>query len=116
MKLSDEALQQLMENGTMPSQLVSGYEALDGRAAELAMAQIGEVVEIREQRRQEKVERERVAAEAARKADEERRARKRAAAQAKADAEAARRARYEKGMGETLTRISQVTGDNRTGF
>lgn len=91
MELPDEAFRELRENGELPAQLVSGYEGLDRRIADLAKAQIADVNAAREQRRQEQVARERAATEAARKAEEERKVRELAAAEAKQKEERKRR-------------------------
>ncbi len=72
----------------MPEILTSGYEGLDARAAVLVGDQLADVAAARAQRRQERLEQERIAAEAARKAEEERVAREAAEARAKAEADA----------------------------
>ena len=50
-KLSDEALQQLQKNGTMPAEMVTAHEALNRHAAELVKAEVERVVEVREKHR-----------------------------------------------------------------
>lgn len=72
MELSDEAFKAFQEHRTLPTALASGYDALDAQALELAQASTDEVVAAREKRRQERIAQERAAAEAARKAEEER--------------------------------------------
>lgn len=96
MELSDEAFNRLQESGEMPSQLISGYEGLDSRTADLAKAQLADVAAAREQRRQEELARARAEAKAARKAEEERKAREAAAAEAKRKEE--RKERIERGF------------------
>jgi hypothetical protein len=49
--LSDEALQQLQQNGTMPAEMVTAHEALNRHAAELVKAEVERVVEVREKHR-----------------------------------------------------------------
>ncbi len=81
MELSDDAFQKLQEGGDMPKQLVSGYEGLDSRTADLAKAQLADVAVAREQRHQAELaaqkkreEEQRLVAERARSAEERRRA------------------------------------------
>ena len=85
MEMPDEAFQRLKEDGTMPTHLLSGYDGLDRRISELAMAQIEQVAAAREERRmvqleaeRKRKEAERLTAEAARKAEEERQAQEKA--------------------------------------
>lgn len=69
MELSDNSFKELQEGGEMPKQLTSGYEALDSSTADiLARTQLDDIAAAREKQRQEQLERERVAAEAAKKA------------------------------------------------
>ena len=50
MGLSDEAFQQLKQNGAMPPQLVTTFDALNSRAVELVKSQMEKVTEERELR------------------------------------------------------------------
>ncbi len=52
MGLHDLTFLELEEYGTMPKQLLSGYEEFDARATDLALAQIEEVAAARDKRRQ----------------------------------------------------------------
>lgn len=81
MSLSDESFQALQDSGTMPTEMISGYDELDRRASELALSQVSEVAVAREERRQAEIaaemarqEEARLAAEAEREAQERRRA------------------------------------------
>ncbi len=47
MELSDKAFGQLKENGTLPAQMLSGYEALDVRTAALAKKEVEQVAAAR---------------------------------------------------------------------
>jgi DNA-directed RNA polymerase subunit RPC12/RpoP len=85
MEMPDEAFQRLKVDGTMPTHLLSGYQGLDRRTAELATAQIEQVAAAREERRltqleaeRKRQEDERLAVEAARKAEEKRQAQEKA--------------------------------------
>lgn len=97
MALSDDEFSRLQKGNEVPAQLVTGYEGLDKRVIQLAQAQLSDAAAAREKLRQEQIERERLAAEAARKVEEERKAQEVAAAKAarKAEAEAARKAEEE---------------------
>lgn len=96
MEISDAAFRKLQKRGDMPKQLVSTYKVLDSRAVALAKAQLADIATAREQRRQQRLKRERAAAEAAQKAEEERTTRELVAAEAKREKE--RRERIEKGF------------------
>jgi hypothetical protein len=79
MGLPDEVFLRLEEDGAIPTQLLSGYEVLDARAADLTLAQIEQVAAARDKRRQaelaaqkQRQEEQRLAAEAARRAEERR--------------------------------------------
>lgn len=66
MELSDEDFQKLKDDGTMPSQMLSGYQGLDERSAELATAAVEQVVDARESRRLAQLDAERKLQEEAR--------------------------------------------------
>lgn len=83
MYLSDDDFQKFQEGGDLPKRLVTGYEPLDNNALEMAKSQITVVADAREKRKQEQLERERIATEVARKAEEERKARQLAVAEEK---------------------------------
>lgn len=95
LELSDEAFQKLKEDGTLPSQMLSGYQSLDACAAELAMAAVEQVAVERESRRLARLEAERkqqeesrLASEAsARRAETERKNKEKARIAASADAD-----------------------------
>ncbi len=70
MELPDEPFQRLMESGTMPMQLLSGYECLDRRTAELAKAEVEQVAHARENRRLAQIDVEQKRLEVARLAEE----------------------------------------------
>lgn len=88
MELSDEAFQQLKNSGTMPAQMLSGYQGLDRRTAELAMADLKQVAEVRENRRLAQLEAERKREEEARLATEAAARKAEAARQRNAEAQA----------------------------
>jgi len=64
MDLSDEEFEEFRESQALPTELASGYDALDRRAFELAQSAADEVAATRERRRQERIAQERAAAEA----------------------------------------------------
>ncbi len=80
MKLSDKEFQALQKNGIMPQQFISGYQELDTRIAILTKAHVEDIVAERKKREQERIEQQRLAAIAAKKAMEERKAREAAEA------------------------------------
>lgn len=72
LKLSDEEFQSFQNNGELPKQFVSGLQELDTRIASLTDIQVKDIVAKRKSER-ERIERERLAAIAAKKASEEKR-------------------------------------------
>jgi len=72
--LSDESFVLLKEKGTLPPEIVSGYEGLDRITYDLACKEMEFVVDAREKRRQEQKKHEQDAIEAASKAEADRKA------------------------------------------
>jgi hypothetical protein len=95
MELSNEAFQQFNVSDALPAQMLSGYEALDRRCAELARAEVEHVAKERENRRLAQLEAERTRQEQSRIAAEAAASKAEAERQRKAEAEAARNAEHE---------------------
>ncbi len=116
LELSDEAFQQLKNGGAMPAQLLSGYQALDARTGELAIAAFEEVAELRKGRRLAQLDAERkqqeeskLAADAsARRAESERRNKEKARLAAAADADKVEQKPIRRGS----TAYVEVEGEN----
>lgn len=96
MELSDSEFQNLQKNGKLPNQLVSGYKELDSRIASLTNAHVKEIVAERKKREQERIEKERLAAIAAKEAAQKKKMME--IAVAKANQEKARIQRIERGF------------------
>lgn len=69
--LSDDAFRELTQNHNLPASMASGYQSLDTRAAELAIAAMEDVAELRETQRVTRLEEERKQKEQSRLAAEE---------------------------------------------
>ena len=115
LELPDEAFQELSQSHTLPASFASGYPCLDTRAAELAIAAMEAVAELRETRRLTRLEEEKkqldqsrlAAEELARKAELERKNEEKKLA---AGAEAGRRDRNAVRRGGTA--YLEVEGEN----
>ena len=72
MNMRDEDFSAFQEEGTTPAVLSSDYDSLDRKLFEIAQANVDKVAATREKRRQQRIAQERAAAEAVRRAEQER--------------------------------------------